>query len=90
MKKASLRATAALAVVPVAAGLSMPVLAVAVVVALTAVAAICWTITDKGRSKRLAMLISAIRGNNARRPRAVTQVKLRELGEETRRSDSAR
>jgi hypothetical protein len=36
------------------------------------------------------MLINAIRGNNARRPRAVTQAKLRELGEETRRSDSAR
>jgi hypothetical protein len=28
------------------------------------VCALCWTITDSGRSQRLAMLIDAIRGNN--------------------------
>jgi hypothetical protein len=65
VKKASvLRAVAALAAVPLAAaGLSVPVLAGAVLVTLTVVAVLCWTITDTGRSKRLALLIDAIRRN---------------------------
>lgn len=61
--------TGALAAVPaVFAGLSWPVLAGVVVIVVVLVAALCWTITDPGRSRRLAMLITAYRGSN--RPQA--------------------
>jgi hypothetical protein len=65
--------TGALAAVPaVFTGFSWHVLAGVVVIVVVLVAALCWTITDPGRSRRLAMLITAYRGSSrpqASRPR---------------------
>jgi hypothetical protein len=59
-----------LATVPVAlAGLSAPAMVGTVLVVLIVVAALCWTITDSGRSQRLAMLIHACRRGGDLRPR---------------------
>jgi hypothetical protein len=46
----------------VAAGMSWHVLAVAAVTVLFVVAAVCWVITDNGRTRRLATLIHACHG----------------------------
>lgn len=43
-------------------GLSVPVTAAAAIVVLALIVAVCWTITDSNRSARLALLISATRG----------------------------
>lgn len=76
MKRAATRvmrwSTGALAVPAVFVGLSWHVLAGVVVIVVVVVAALCWTITDPGRSRRLAMLITAYRGTGrpqASRPR---------------------
>lgn len=45
------------------AGVSWHILAVLAVVVLMVVGAVCWVITDAGRSQRLAMLIRAWRGS---------------------------
>ena len=67
MKKASKImkwAAGTLAVVPAAlAGFGAPAIATVALVILIVVAALCWTIMDEHRSERLAMLISAWRGN---------------------------
>jgi hypothetical protein len=56
-------AAGALAAVPAAlAGLSVRGLAGAAVIVVIVTAALCWIITDAGRSERLAMLICAWRG----------------------------
>jgi hypothetical protein len=64
-----LRATGTLAAVPaVLAGLSLHALVGAVVIVLIVMATLCWTIADTDRSQRLAMLISACRGNSRQPP----------------------
>ncbi len=45
------------------AGLSWHILAGLAMVVLIVVGAVCWVITDAGRSQRLAMLIKACRGS---------------------------
>lgn len=58
------RTPAVLAAVPVAlAGLSWHVLVGIVVAVLIVVLAVCWTITDNGRTRRLTTLIKAWRGS---------------------------
>jgi hypothetical protein len=44
-------------------GLSTHLVAGAALLGLVTVGAVCWVITDSGRSERLAMLIDAIHGN---------------------------
>jgi cell division protein FtsW (lipid II flippase) len=50
------------------AGLSWHILAVLAVAVLIVVGAVCWVITDAGRSQRLAMLIRAWRGSARQKP----------------------
>jgi hypothetical protein len=58
----------ATAAIPLAlSGLSAYLILGIVLLIITAIGAVCWTITDDGRSGRLAMLIDAMRGNNRRR-----------------------
>ena len=55
------RAAGALAAVPAAlAGVSWRTLAGMTLAVLIFAAALCWTITDSGRSRRLAMLIRSV------------------------------
>jgi hypothetical protein len=66
-----MQAAGTLAAVPVAlAGLGWPALAGAALVVLLVIATLCWTISDGERSRRLAMLIDAIRGNGRPPPAA--------------------
>jgi hypothetical protein len=61
------RAAGALAVVPVAlAGVSWHAVAGVVLAVLIVVAAGCWVLASNGRTRRLAMLIGACRGDTAR------------------------
>ncbi len=48
-------------------GLSVAVTAAAAIVVLALIMAVCWTITDSNRSARLALLISATRGQSGNR-----------------------
>jgi hypothetical protein len=58
----------AVVAVPVAlSGLGVPAVAGAVLVVLIVVVAICWTIMDTARSRRLAMLIRTVRRAPSRR-----------------------
>lgn len=67
------RTPAVLAAVPVAlAGLSWHVLIGIVVAVLIVVLAVCWTITDNGRTRRLTTLIKAWRGSLPK-PKQTTQ-----------------
>jgi hypothetical protein len=46
------------------AGFGLHILTDTVLIVLILVVAVCWTITDPGRARRLAMLIKALRGDN--------------------------
>jgi hypothetical protein len=73
VKKAKIRhrAKTVLAAIAVsAARLTAPALAAAAVVLLIIVVALCWIVSDDGRSERLALLIDAGRGRVSQRTSA--------------------
>ena len=85
MRRASkimMQAGGALVAVPVAlAGLGWPALAGVALVVVIVVATLCWTISDAERSRRLAMLIDASRGNRQPPPTSALPASGSERGE---------